>query len=440
MINRTTFPILVTAILLIFGIVLLGCGNQDEQTPVAQAPPIQIPAYTLVGPDTPTAAPTTTPIPTPTPVTDENVRATTVSPKDISTFGEFLEGFSISEVSCVQDALGEELFNEVLEDRVDTVFPALSEESLDAADACLFGVEVDEEVDPNRPTPLEIGSIVLMESTTLREVTGQLPADVVECLRSALGDEVYTDTLDTPLDATDLTSSISLSCFSSSEEEAAWGAVLLFSSPWAEDWGLSRETRRCIQPVAATNGFVLGTFIGVHTESPTPEEYISGTLGFLLCLNAEEATALAANPEGSTSFPSPSELRCMDGELESLEPLELLYIWREPDMEATRAVAAAARQCGVEHGPWDLSAETRMCVRPIWDATNGLSVSELPPSPEEIVLGALESLLCHTDEEAEDVILSSSIEGGTATERTALHERPARRLGRTCHVDAWTRN
>ena len=130
----------------------------------------------------------------------------------------------------------------------------------------------------------------------------------------------------------------------------------------------------------------------------------------------------------------------MDGELESLEPLELLYIWREPDMEATRAVAAAARQCGVEHGPWDLSAETRMCVRPIWDATNGLSVSELPPSPEEMVLGALESLLCHTDEEAEDVILSSSIEGGTATERTALHERPARRLGRTCHVDAWTRN
>ena len=340
MVSLTILRIFVTAIWLLVGTVLLGCESQDEQPRVAQATPIQIPSYTLVVPDTPTlsVSHTATPILTPTPVTDEDLRAATVSPEDIDS-----------------------------------------------------GSNVD--------------------SFTSRDLVELLPDDVVACLLNVLGEEAYAAALDTPLLDSSITDSIIEGCFASEEARYAWLVSLSLRTSLEQDERLSSESSRCLIPVAENSAYVYGTLAGVHVVSPTPEEYISGNIGILLCLTDDEAAILFANPGRSSGLPSPNELRCMNGELESLEPLEMLYIWREPDAEATRAVAAAAQQCGVEHGPWNLSAATRMCVRPIWDATNGLSVTELPPSPEEIVLGALESLLCHTDEETEDVIVSSSIEG-----------------------------
>ena len=265
---------------------------------------------------------------------------------------------------------------------------------------------------PDRVPPVESDSVPSIDAFTARVLVELLPDHVIACLSGVLGAETYTEALDTPLLDSAITDSILRDCFSSEDELLAWVLALGLSSLLEEDGRLSSESIQCLIPVATSSSYVYGIFAGVHVASPTPEEYISGNIGVLLCFTDEEAAVLSADPNGSGGLPTPSELRCMDGELESLEPLELLYIWREPDVEATRAVAAAAQQCGVEHGPWNLGAATRMCVRPIWDATNGLSVSELPPSSEEIVLGALESLLCHTDEEAEDVILSSSIEGG----------------------------
>ena len=265
---------------------------------------------------------------------------------------------------------------------------------------------------PDSVPPVESDSVPSIGTFPVRELAEQLPGYVVACLSSVLGAETYAEALDAPLLDSAITASILRDCFSSEDEQVAWLLAFGLSRLLEEDGRLSSESIQCLIPVATSSSYAYGIFSGVHVASPTPEEYISGNIGVLLCFTDEEAAVLSADPNGSGGFPSPSELRCMDGELESLEPLELLYIWREPDVEATRAVAAAAQQCGVEHGPWNLSAATRMCVKPIWDATNGLSVTELPPSPEEIVLGALESLLCRTDEEAEDVILSSSIEGG----------------------------
>ena len=243
------------------------------------------------------------------------------------------------------------------------------------------------------------------------EVAEQLPDDVVACVRSRVGEEGYSQSLNTSFSATDTVASIILSCFSSTEEEVAWFAVVLFSDTSIRDWGLSPEIRYCLQRVAATNAFVLGGFIGVHTESPTPEEYIAGTLGMILCMTDEEASLFFSDTDTSAGFHSPSELRCMETELGNLDALETLYIWREPGAEAIVRVVIAARQCGIEHGPWALSAETRMCVRPIWEATSGLSVSELPPTPETLVRAALESVLCHTDEEAKAVQASSDTRG-----------------------------
>ena len=163
-----------------------------------------------------------------------------------------------------------------------------------------------------------------------------------------------------------------------------------------------------------------GRFAGVHVASPTPEEYISGNIGGqrwrLLCFTDEEAAVLSADPNGSGGLPTPSDAACaawmVNWRAWNDERWSCFGIWREPDVEATftcrcSGSVSTQRKPGVEHGAMELErCSTRMCVRPIWDATNGHfpSVSCLPHLEERCSRMALESLLKRPvipDEEAE---------------------------------------
>ena len=194
------------------------------------------------------------------------------------------------------------------------------------------------------PAPAQpIGSLVVTDSTTVRDLTASLSEPEVACLRATIGESIFDAILDIPLmEVPTGTPDLPLECLT---PESAIGLNIAFMS--VEAGGLSAETRTCLAALAVENPAAFG--IG---PPPTADDFagmFGAAIQMNLCLTDEEAAALAGG--SGDGFPPPSVMRCMEEQIGSLDDLLAAFsalMGEAPDPGAALGLFAAAQACGAD--------------------------------------------------------------------------------------------
>ena len=204
------------------------------------------------------------------------------------------------------------------------------------------------------PVPTEAPESSMMsltdidETTTVGDLIGALSEDEVACFRAAFGEAILETVKDQPLAAVATGfGTFPLDCLT--QENAINATVGMMS---LQTGGFSDDAKLCIAAAYGEHGIPDPTM----NEIDSMRSFIHGQL----CLTDEEALALWGGVAVEVAFPLPSQLRCVEEQIDLENLIKVYQAFAELEsatevpaldpelMMATADIMAAQEACGIQ--------------------------------------------------------------------------------------------